>query len=333
MWPIERIVRAADLAHALGQDVDAGLDLRRLLVEQQVVVAEMRPADVPMEILGLHIERKRVSQQPVERLRDLLDGFVRQIGRRVQARGRFARFELSHLLLVTGCTSRMVETSGDDGSMARQPHALMTRSTPERNRSSGRAHCASHTHDSHKVYYGIFWYGRYPCTEGFSGFLESTGATRESSGQRIRRRRSRSSGRRRPARHWPAAGCAVRRSRGRCAGWSGSRAAGLSRSIQSSASATLRWLGCGLSRSASTIQTSRPSSAATLSGRQAAEVAGIGQAAEAEAERGDVAVLLEDGQRGDRAALPLDRDRSGTASMRCSRTIGGYSLPGGVAKQ
>ena len=39
-------------------------------------------------------------------------------------------------------------------------------------------------------------------------------------------------------------------------------------------------------------------------GRQVAEVAGIGEAAEAEAERGDVAVLLQDGQGGDRAALP-----------------------------
>src|ERR1700676_2994765 len=41
----------------------------------------------------------------------------------------------------------------------------------------------------------------------------------------------------------------------------------------------------------------------------AAEVARIGEVAEAEAERGDIAVLLEERQDGDRSALPLDGDR------------------------
>ena len=44
-------------------------------------------------------------------------------------------------------------------------------------------------------------------------------------------------------------------------------------------------------------------------GRQALDVGGIGHVAEAEAERGDVAVLLQDRQGLDRAALPLDGDR------------------------
>ena len=39
-----------------------------LLVEQQMVVAEVRPADVPVEILGLEIERKAVGQDAVQRL-------------------------------------------------------------------------------------------------------------------------------------------------------------------------------------------------------------------------------------------------------------------------
>ena len=72
--------RAADLARALGQLVGAGEDLRGLLVEQQVVVAEVRPADVPVEILGLEIEREGVGQQPVERLGDVADGRVGQVG-------------------------------------------------------------------------------------------------------------------------------------------------------------------------------------------------------------------------------------------------------------
>ena len=39
-----------------------------LFVEQQMVVAEMRPADVPVEILGLQVQRVAVGQKPVEGL-------------------------------------------------------------------------------------------------------------------------------------------------------------------------------------------------------------------------------------------------------------------------
>ena len=48
---------AADLADPLGHVVGGAQDIGGLLVEQQVVVAEMRAADVPVEILGLQIER------------------------------------------------------------------------------------------------------------------------------------------------------------------------------------------------------------------------------------------------------------------------------------
>ena len=43
------------------------LELLRLLVEQQVQVAEARPRHVPVEAFGLEVERKVVSQRPVER--------------------------------------------------------------------------------------------------------------------------------------------------------------------------------------------------------------------------------------------------------------------------
>ena len=49
---------AADLADPLGHVVGGGEDVRGLLVQHQVVVAEVRPADVPVEILGLQIERE-----------------------------------------------------------------------------------------------------------------------------------------------------------------------------------------------------------------------------------------------------------------------------------
>ena len=78
--------RAADLAHALGDVVGDGEDLVGLLVEEQVVVAEMRPAHVPMEILGLEVEREGVGEQRVERAGDVAAGIVAEIGRRVQRR-------------------------------------------------------------------------------------------------------------------------------------------------------------------------------------------------------------------------------------------------------
>jgi len=45
--------RAADLADSLGDGVGCGKDLIGLLVQQQIVVAEMRPGDMPVEILRL----------------------------------------------------------------------------------------------------------------------------------------------------------------------------------------------------------------------------------------------------------------------------------------
>src|SRR5215207_84437 len=62
--------RRANLAHSLGHIVGCGKDLRRLLVQEYVVVAKVRPADVPMEVLGLQIERKRIRQEPIQFLRD-----------------------------------------------------------------------------------------------------------------------------------------------------------------------------------------------------------------------------------------------------------------------
>jgi hypothetical protein len=58
---------AADLANALGQNVDAALQRLRLLVKEEVIAAEERAADVPMKILGLDIDRKRIGQETVQR--------------------------------------------------------------------------------------------------------------------------------------------------------------------------------------------------------------------------------------------------------------------------
>jgi hypothetical protein len=55
--------------HALqfGDLVGRAEDLGRLLVEQEMVVAEMRSADMPVEILRLEIERECICENRVER--------------------------------------------------------------------------------------------------------------------------------------------------------------------------------------------------------------------------------------------------------------------------
>ncbi len=57
---------AADLAHAFGDLVGGGEDLLGLLIEQQMIVAKMRTAHMPVKVLGLHVQRERIGQQPVE---------------------------------------------------------------------------------------------------------------------------------------------------------------------------------------------------------------------------------------------------------------------------
>src|SRR5262249_33652383 len=50
--------RSTQLAHALGYGIGDRVDLVGLLIEKQMGIAEMRPADVAMKVLVLVIERK-----------------------------------------------------------------------------------------------------------------------------------------------------------------------------------------------------------------------------------------------------------------------------------
>ena len=59
--------RGSELAHALGDRVDHREDCARLIVEHEVVVAEVRAGDVPVEVLGLQIEREDVGAEHVQR--------------------------------------------------------------------------------------------------------------------------------------------------------------------------------------------------------------------------------------------------------------------------
>src|SRR3954452_22067034 len=51
---------AAHLPHALGQDIGRREDLVRLFVQQEVIVAKVRAAYVPVEVLRLQVEGERV---------------------------------------------------------------------------------------------------------------------------------------------------------------------------------------------------------------------------------------------------------------------------------
>ena len=55
MSPIERSVTLPVLRTRSAIASVIAVDLRRLIVEQQMIVAKMRARDVPVEILGLEI--------------------------------------------------------------------------------------------------------------------------------------------------------------------------------------------------------------------------------------------------------------------------------------
>ena len=93
---------------------------------------------------------------------------------------------------------------------------------------------------------------------------------------------------------------------------------GLSRSIQASASVEAEMARMRLVAQRIDDPEVEPGERRDALVRQVAEVARIGQAAEAEAERGDVAMLLQERQRGDRAALPRRSSPACPAASRCS---------------
>src|SRR6516162_3566781 len=95
---------AADLAHALGNVVGGRENLLALLVEEEMVVTEVRARHMPMEILGLQIKRKHIGEQDIERAGNLRHGVGAQVGRRIE-RGdpqRSGILCLRHLYLLFG---------------------------------------------------------------------------------------------------------------------------------------------------------------------------------------------------------------------------------------
>ena len=87
---------AADLAHALGDVIGHRKDLVGVLIEQEMVVAKVRSAHVPMKVLGLHIKREHIGQQRIESAADVFDGFDAEIaGRRISGLAARRKFVFS----------------------------------------------------------------------------------------------------------------------------------------------------------------------------------------------------------------------------------------------
>jgi len=57
-----------------------------VIVEQKVVIPEVRPAHVPMEVLGFEVEGKYIRKQGVQGSGDIGDGRWSDIGRPLQRR-------------------------------------------------------------------------------------------------------------------------------------------------------------------------------------------------------------------------------------------------------
>ena len=62
---------SADLADALGDGIRHGEKLVALLIEHEVIVAEVRTADMPVEVLRLQIECENVCENGIERAADI----------------------------------------------------------------------------------------------------------------------------------------------------------------------------------------------------------------------------------------------------------------------
>ena len=69
----------ADLARPFRDVVGHGEDLRGLLVEQQVVVAKVLPAHVPVKVLRLYVKREDVGKQSTQVARYFFNGIPAKI--------------------------------------------------------------------------------------------------------------------------------------------------------------------------------------------------------------------------------------------------------------
>src|SRR5438309_7309293 len=67
------------LSNPLGDWICHREKLVGVLIEKQVIIAEMRPAHVPVKIFGLHVKRKHISENGIRRSAYVFGGRSRQI--------------------------------------------------------------------------------------------------------------------------------------------------------------------------------------------------------------------------------------------------------------
>jgi hypothetical protein len=70
-----------NLSHAFGDRIGRRMDLRRVRVEQEVIVTKVWPRAMPMKVLRLHVQGKHVCKEQVESGGDIFRRLCPQIGR------------------------------------------------------------------------------------------------------------------------------------------------------------------------------------------------------------------------------------------------------------
>ena len=73
---------ATDLSNSLCDGVRHGEKLLRVLIKEQMVIAEMRTAHVSVKIFRLHVQREHISENGIHRYADILNRRMREIGSR-----------------------------------------------------------------------------------------------------------------------------------------------------------------------------------------------------------------------------------------------------------
>jgi hypothetical protein len=71
---------AADFADAFGNLVGDGVELVGVIIEQEVVVAEVGAGHVPVEVFGFEIDGEDIGEESVEGSGDVCDGFGSDVG-------------------------------------------------------------------------------------------------------------------------------------------------------------------------------------------------------------------------------------------------------------
>src|SRR6266508_1532829 len=77
---------ATNLSNSLCDGICHREKLVGALIEEQMVIAEMRTAHVPVEIFCFHIKREHIGENGVHLCADILNRLMREIGSRLQRR-------------------------------------------------------------------------------------------------------------------------------------------------------------------------------------------------------------------------------------------------------